>query len=128
MKTVEEADKIIEQFGELQEMAVPIAAIMLELELDRHCSVCVEEITTEDGLLFVNFEEYGGCGNYDTHKRMIPTEYLFDPDWEKKAKYELAKKHEKKMEEKRLARARANREKEDRERREYLKLKAKFEK
>lgn len=127
MKTVEEADKILEQFSELQDMAVPIAEIMLTLELDRPCVVDAEEITAEDGFLYVTYEEYH-CGDTDTFKRCIPTEYLFDPDWEKKANAELARRHEEKQEKKRLAAEKAKRDKEDQERREYMKLKAKFEK
>lgn len=123
---LEDAEKIIEGFEELQEMAAPIAADMLSLELDHPCAVDPEEITVDGGQLYVNYEEYFGCGNYENHSRVIPLEYLFDPEWEKKAKIELARRHEEKMEKKRLAKEKAKRAKEDRERREYLKLQLKY--
>lgn len=128
MKTVAEVDRVIEQFEEIQQMAVPIAEIMLELELDRPVTVEPNEIVVEDGMLQAKVEVDYRCGDWQTYTRYIPTEYLFDHEWEKKFKHELALAHEKKMEEKRLAQAKARREKEDRERQEYLKLKAKFEK
>ena len=127
MKTVDDAVRIIEEFEELQELARDVASDMLSLEFDRPCPVDPEEITVEGGSLYVNYEEYYGCGNYETHQRYIPLEYLFDPEWKQKAKAELARKHAEKQEKKRLAAEKAKRDREERERQNYLKLKAKFE-
>lgn len=126
MRTVEQAQKIIDAFEELQERAAPIASAMLELELNRPIAVDPEEITVEDGDLYATVEEYMGCSNYETYNRVIPLEYIFDPEWEKTALVKLAEQREFEKEQKRLAQEKSKRAKEDRERREYLKLKAKY--
>ena len=127
MKTVDDALRVIEEFGEIQEMAAEVASDMLSLELSHPIGVDPEEITVEDGNLHANVEEYYGCGDYQTYNRIIPLEYLFDAEWKEKAKAELARKHAEKQEKKRLAAEKAKRDKEDRERRQYLELKAKIE-
>ena len=127
MKTVDDAVRVIEEFGEIQRLAAEVATDLLSLEWNRPVAVDPEEITVEDGELYANFEEYLGCSDYESHHRLIPVEYLFDAEWKEKAKAELARKHAEKQEKKRLAAEKAKRDKEDRERRQYLALKAKFE-
>ncbi len=123
----DEAEKIIEQFGEIQEMAAPIAERMFELEHDRSINISPEEIIVDGGSLYAKTYEWHRCDDWkDEHEFYIPLEYLFDDDWAKQKELEREEQRKMKMA---LAIKKAEREaaeKKEREYAQYIELKKKF--
>lgn len=93
INNIEDVEKIIEQFEELQMIAVPVAQELAKLE-NEPGQISDEDINIEDGLLYATWETYC-CGSSDYHSVRIPLEYIFDEDWLKEAK---AKKLQKNLE------------------------------
>lgn len=122
-----EAELILEHIGELQEVAAKVATQLVELETGRRYDFDEEEISFECGNIYANWSEYCGCGEYEDQQTRIPLEYLFDKDWQEKAKVEIERKRKLKAEQERIRVEREKKAAEERERNQYLRLKAKFE-
>lgn len=127
MNTIEEAQALIEQFEQLQERAAKVATTLIQLEHNRSTTIDSDEVILECGGLYANWEEYCGCGDYDSHHTHIPLNYLFDKNWVEEAsaiiqqrEADAAKKEQERIKKAEKATV-------DRERKQYLKLKAKYE-
>ena len=126
MKSIEQAEAVIEHFEELQQMAAKVASQLIELETGRREHIDPEEINVECGALYANWETYC-CGDTDYHSTHIPLKYLFDEDWQEEAKVEIERKRQEAAEKERIRKEKAELAAKERERQQYLKLKAKFE-
>ena len=113
-----------EAFEKLQARAAVIASRIGMLKGIRS-NVDPDEIYMENGNLFFDYEE-GCCGSYDTYSELIPTSYLFDPEWVKEAEAEIAEKKERERQEAERKRLKAEAAKKEREYKQYLELQAKF--
>jgi len=87
-KSIGEIKKFISQYEELQRSLEPIANTLLELRHSKS-KIDFEDIQIQTGGIFVDYEEYEGCGNYTEHSMQIPIEYLFEKDWVETAKKKI---------------------------------------
>lgn len=124
---IEDAEKIIEGFEELQKIAAPVATRLIELQEGIKEEIEPDEITIEYGDLYAKWTEWGRCGDYDERSTLIPLDYLFDENWMAKAGEEIRRKREEKAEKERLAKLKEEEAKRNRELNQYLKLKEKYE-
>ena len=123
----EDAEKIIEQFGEIQEMAAPIAERMFELEHDRSINISPEEIIVDGGSLYAKTYEWHRCDDWkDEHEFYIPLEYLFDDDWAKPLEEKREEERKQKIRLAMMKQEREEKEKREREFEQYMELKKKF--
>jgi len=126
--TIENEDDYMifaEAFQRLQERAAPIATAMNKL-YGRGGRIDPDEIYMEDGLLFYDYDE-GCCGCYETHSELIPSSYLFDPEWLEDAKATIAAKEEEERQKAERKRLKAEADRKEREYKQYLKLKEQYE-
>lgn len=127
IKTIEDAERIIEEFGELQELAIPVAEKMYELKYGRKDTIDSEDIILDGGSLCANFSEWTEYDGYEEHTLYIPLEYLFDEEWQQKAEEKIQRKREAAAEAERKRLEEQRQYTLERERKRYLELKAKFE-
>ena len=97
----EAAEMIIDAYNSLRQKATVLARMMLELEhnITLRYDIDIDEIECEGGQFYYNHEIYR-CGDTETFSVYIPVSYLFDPEWERKAKKEITRKRLKEQQEK----------------------------
>lgn len=91
INNIEDVQKTIKQFEELQQLATPVAQELAKLE-NYPGQILDEEIVVEYGALYAKWETYI-CGGSDYHEIKIPLEYLFDDEWLEEAKAEKLRKN-----------------------------------
>jgi len=125
--TIENEDDYMifaEAFERLQQKAAPIATAINKLH--GRGTVDPDEIYIEYGNLYFDYEE-GCCGCYESHSELIPTSYLFDPEWIEDAKATIAAKEEEERQKAERKRLKAEADRKEREYKQYLKLKEQYE-
>ncbi len=127
MKSVKDVNEVIKQFEELKVLVAPIALGVVNLQTPsaNYQSSDSIDINICEGLIYAEYEIYC-CGETDHYSIHIPVEYLFDPDWEEKAKAEVKRKKDEAAEKTRLEREARDKAKVDAAYKTYVKLKAQF--
>jgi len=121
--TMEQAEKILEQYEALLKRATEIAEKRLELEgISPHY---LDYVTFEDGWFEYSYTTYC-CGERDTTTGSISIDLLFDENWIESAKKQLEE--EKRLEEEAELRRKAMAEEAQKKRdyQQYLNLKKRF--
>ena len=107
INNIEDVEKFLEDFEELETLALPVGKELAELR-GYYGQMFDGEIIIDCGNLCYRYET-GGRGDYDSHDIVIPIEYLFDDEWLEEAKAEKMRKNIAAVEKKKEADAKKER-------------------
>ena len=126
IKNQDQLDEFFETYEGIARRAADIATAMLALKgIDTHLDE--DDVQIEGQSFYAEYEEYLGCGDYESHTIHIPDEYFFNADFLTDAKEQVRKEKEVKKKQLRERQEAMERNSRARERAQYEKLKKQFE-